>query len=131
MGFLFFSFVILSLFASSVVVDGARPELVSSSVWYSNQTVLNVDLDVAVVRMEFDQPLYANGQTFLCASVDQSCPPVGCTPCDWSGQQVTFPQHYFFSFPQHYFLPQKKDCEKMIPFEILSHFFFFFCCCSS
>ena len=91
-------FVLFSLFLSWSVVDGSRPELVSSSVWYSNQTVLNVDFDVAVVRMEFDQPLYTNGQTFLCPSIDQSCPPVECTPCDWSGQQVFFHIHPLFYF---------------------------------
>ena len=104
---LFSFFSLFSLFGWSVVVDGARPELVSSSVWYSNQTVLNVDFDIAVVRMEFDQPLYTNGQTFLCTSVDQSCPPVGCTPCDWSGQQVIFSHLCSFIFFLRLFFRKK------------------------
>ena len=33
------------------VVDGKRPELVGSSVWFTNSTLLNVNLDVAVVQM--------------------------------------------------------------------------------
>ena len=33
------------------VVDGKRPELVGSSVWFTNSTLLNVNFDVAVVQM--------------------------------------------------------------------------------
>jgi hypothetical protein len=67
-----------------------RPELVSSSVWYTNQTILNVDYDIALVRMEFDQPLYTNGVSFLCSSADHGCDVPSCTACDWSGPQVLF-----------------------------------------
>ena len=104
----FLVFILFSFFAWSVV-DGERPKLLSSSVWYSNQTVLNVDFNVAVVRMEFDQALYTNGQTFLCPSVDQSCPPLECTACDWSGQQViimfsTYEYNNNMNFESFFFL---------------------------
>ena len=76
------------------LVEGERPKLVSSSVWYTEPSVLNVDFDLAVVRMEFDQPLYTNGASFLCGSATQSCGNLTCVPCDWSGQEVFF---FFFS----------------------------------
>jgi hypothetical protein len=41
------------------------------------------------VHMEFDQPLYVAGQSFLCPYADTLCPLLQCTPCDWSSQKVT------------------------------------------
>ena len=76
-----------------------RPELVASSVWYTNQTIANIPFQYAVVSMEFDQPLYATGNTFLCSSADRACPqPLNCTPCDWSGQNVGISLEFSLSF---------------------------------
>ena len=152
-------------------VEGKRPELVDSSVWFSpNATLLNVNFDLAVVQMvccvviwlivcgvdhfltfllfffffffflcfsflffsffflffsflfftllfflffafvpffqDFDQPLYTNGHSFLCAESDVPCPPLDCKPCNWSGQEVClFPLLFFLSFSFFSFFP--------------------------
>src|SRR3990167_394001 len=77
-----------SLFFFSLL-NGKRPELVSSSLWVNNLTVTNIPVEVGVLRLKFDQPMYATGGTFLCSSAAKECPqPIPCTPCDWSGQNV-------------------------------------------
>ena len=38
---------------------------------------------------DFDQPLYTNGQSFLCPESDVACPERTCKACDWSGQEVS------------------------------------------
>ena len=67
-----------------------RPELVDQKMWFVNQTVLNEELGVAVVQMEFDQDLYLSGEPFLCGRAEEPCPTIDCIPCDWSSQQVLF-----------------------------------------
>ena len=49
---------------------------------------------------DFDQPLYTNGHSYLCPESDVGCPPLDCTPCDWSGQEVPcfFPSYPLFCF---------------------------------
>jgi len=68
--------------------SATRPGLVSSSVWYTNQTVLNTNYELGVVRMEFNQSLYVNGWTYLCSSAAKECPKLACRACDWSTPQV-------------------------------------------
>ena len=68
------------------------PQLVDKKLWFVNETVLNVDSELAVFQMEFDQDLYLSGETFLCGEAEKVCPTPDCIPCDWSSQQV------FFSF---------------------------------
>ncbi len=84
----------LSLSLSLLFFNGAfgkRPELVSSSIWYTNQTVSNMAFELGVVKMVFDEPLYVTGSTFLCSSAYEECPqPLPCTACDWSSQNVKF-----------------------------------------
>ena len=75
-------------------VEGVGPSLVDSRIWYVNETVLNVDFEMAVVQLEFDQELYLSGETKLCGYADEPCEPAvpNCRACDWSGQQVFFHQ---------------------------------------
>ena len=77
---LFFSFVVGTF--------GSPPQLVDKKLWFVNQTLLNVEYEVGVVQMEFDQDLYLSGETFLCGEAEKECPPLDCVPCDWSSQQV-------------------------------------------
>jgi len=85
----FFPFFSLFFFLSSLSFASAtRPGLVSSSVWYTNQTVLNTNYELGVVRMEFNQSLYVNGWTYLCSSAAKECPKLACRACDWSTPQV-------------------------------------------
>ena len=81
---------LVALLALLLSYSEGRPLLVDSSVWYTNQTVLNRNYELGVVRMEFNETVYVNGWTFLCSSAGMSCPPLTCQACDWSGQQVTF-----------------------------------------
>src|SRR3990167_4673379 len=81
----FRSLCFLSLFSLSTAT---RPGLVSSSVWYTNQTVLNTNYELGVVRLEFNQSLYVNGWTYLCSSAAKECPKLACRACDWSTPQV-------------------------------------------
>ena len=95
----------LLLFFSSFVVGcfAVRPELVDKKMWFVNDTILNVDYEMAVLEMEFDQDLYLSGETFLCGRAEQDCPVTSCTPCDWSSQQVFFNPHTFpFFFPSFF-----------------------------
>ncbi len=82
---LLFSSLLFFLFDET---EPLRPNLLSSSLWMTNQTIVNKNFQLGVVRMEFDQPLYSTGMTLLCSSADQTCPPLNCTACDWSGQNV-------------------------------------------
>ena len=65
-----------------------RPQLVDQRLWFVDQTILNVDYQVAVAQMDFDQDLYLNGATFLCGLAEEPCPDTNCVPCDWSSQNV-------------------------------------------
>ena len=50
------------------------PQLVDQKLWFVNETVLNVDFELAVFQMEFDQDLYLSGETFLCGEAEKICP---------------------------------------------------------
>ena len=68
---------------------GTPPKLVDQSVWFFNDTILNVEYEMAVVHLEFDQDIYLSGETFLCGEAEKECtPPNDCVPCDWSSQEV-------------------------------------------
>ena len=73
------------------------PQLVDQKLWFVNETLLNVDYEVAVVQMEFDQDLYLSGESFVCAEAEKDCPDIDCIPCDWSSQQVICFFHFLFS----------------------------------
>ena len=83
---------LLVFFCFVFVCFAVPPQLVDQKLWFVNETVLNVDSELAVFRMEFDQDLYLSGETFLCGEAEKVCPEPDCIPCDWSSQQV------FFSF---------------------------------
>ena len=73
---------------------GVPPKLVDQKLWFVNKTLLNIDYEVAVVQMEFDQDLYLSGETFVCGEAEKPCRDIDCIPCDWSSQQV--PSDFFF-----------------------------------
>ena len=79
---------LLSLFCFVFGCFAVPPQLVDQKMWFVNQSILGVDIEVAVYQMEFDQDLYLSGESFLCAEAEDSCPPSDCTPCDWSSQEV-------------------------------------------
>ena len=64
------------------------PKLVDQKLWFVNDTILNVEYEMAVFQMEFDQDLYLSGESFLCGEAEKDCPTSDCIPCDWSSQQV-------------------------------------------
>ena len=81
-----------------------RPEIVDQKLWFLNQTILNVEYEVAVVQLEFDQDLYLT-ESYLCGRAEEPCPEIDCIPCDWSSQQVCF---FFFSFSLSFLQAKKK-----------------------
>ncbi len=88
----------LSLSLSSLC-EASRPTLVSSSVWYTNTSVVAGSFELGVVRMEFDEEVYVTGWGFLCAAADSQCTSLSCDACDWSSQpyQQVHPSLSFLS----------------------------------
>ena len=79
---------LLSLFCFVLGCFAVPPQLVDKKLWFVNETVLNVDYELAVFQMEFDQDLYFSPETFVCGEAEKPCPATDCIPCDWSSQQV-------------------------------------------
>ena len=102
-------------------VFGTRPQLVDKRLWFVNRTVLNFEYEVAVAQMEFDQDMYltGGGESFLCGLAEEACPERDCVPCDWSSQQVFFPELSFFFFSFSIF------CSRKLKLKLFFLFFYF------
>ena len=87
-------------------VCGDRPQLVRATYGERSDQFLGSKYEYIQSAFEFDQDLYLN-EPYLCINSENSCPPLDCTPCDWSKPNVCvffFFSFSFFPFPFSFFL---------------------------